>query len=174
MTIDGDDSASVRQRSTSATIPSMQRSASSLETLPTSVIDSSRLRAITGSITSRSKLPCVPANVIAVSLPITWAATITVASGSTGFTLPGMIDEPGCRSGSEISPMPGARPGTHPAKVVGDLHQRHGNGAQRPGRLDKGILGRLRLEVVAGLREREPGVLGDQRDHPRGETRRAC
>ena len=37
---------------------------------------------------------------------MTWAATWTVASGSTGFTLPGMIELPGCRSGRKISPRP--------------------------------------------------------------------
>jgi hypothetical protein len=40
------------------------------------------------------------------SLPITCAATISVISGMTGFTLPGMIELPGCSDGSEISPMP--------------------------------------------------------------------
>ena len=27
-------------------------------------------------------------------------------SGITGFTLPGMIEEPGCKAGSDISPNP--------------------------------------------------------------------
>src|SRR5260370_32150597 len=42
--------------------------------------------------------------ILATSLPITWAATWQTASGSTGLTLPGIIDEPGCNSGSTISP----------------------------------------------------------------------
>ena len=41
---------------------------------------------------------------------MTCAATIRVASGSTGFTLPGMIDEPGCRSGRRISDSPARGP----------------------------------------------------------------
>ena len=78
--------------------------------MASSRIDSSRLRAITGSITFSSKLPEAPAKVTAASLPITWAQTMVVASQSTGFTLPGMIDEPGCRSGRAISPRPARGP----------------------------------------------------------------
>ena len=64
------------------------------------------LRAITGSITFSSKLPEAPANVIAASLPITCAHTISVASGMTGLTLPGMMLDPGWRSGRWISARP--------------------------------------------------------------------
>ncbi|MNM69053.1 hypothetical protein D3C81_806370 [compost metagenome] len=48
--------------------------------------------------------------VITVSLPITWAATMAVASGITGLTLPGMIEEPGCKPSSSISPRPAKGP----------------------------------------------------------------
>src|SRR3954452_21980820 len=48
----------------------------------------------------------MPQIVIVASLPTTWAATISTASGITGLTLPGMIELPGCRLGIEISPMP--------------------------------------------------------------------
>ena len=41
-----------------------------------------------------------------VWLPATWQHTIVMASAWVGLTLPGMIDEPGSFSGSEISPMP--------------------------------------------------------------------
>jgi hypothetical protein len=44
--------------------------------------------------------------VTAASLPMTWAATWIVASGTTGLTLPGMIELPGWRSGRLISPRP--------------------------------------------------------------------
>ena len=53
-----------------------------------------------------SKLPLAPATVTAASLPITCAQTIRVASGSTGLTLPGMMLDPGCRSGRWISERP--------------------------------------------------------------------
>ena len=46
----------------------------------------------------------------ATSLPITCAQTIVIASGCVGFTLPGMIDEPGSFSGSRSSPSPARGP----------------------------------------------------------------
>ena len=87
-------------------MPAMQRSASSGATWASSRIDSSRLRAITGIITLSSKLPLAPAWATVASLPITWAHTIRVASGRTGLTLPGMMLDPGCRSGRWISARP--------------------------------------------------------------------
>ncbi len=73
-------------------------------------IDSSRLRAITGSMTFSSKLPDAPAKPIAASLPMTCAQTMHSASGITGLTFPGMIEDPGCRSGRAISPRPARGP----------------------------------------------------------------
>ncbi len=61
---------------------------------------------MTGSITFSSKLPAAPPNATAASLPTTWATTWQTASGTTGLTLPGMIDEPGCKSGRWISESP--------------------------------------------------------------------
>src|SRR5690606_2208508 len=110
VTMDGEDSAYSRMRSTLAVMPDTQRSASSRETDASSRIDTRTFRAITGSWTFSSNEPDAPANVIAASFPITWAATIAVASGMTGFTLPGMIDEPGWRSGRLISPSPARGP----------------------------------------------------------------
>ena len=42
----------------------------------------------------------------ATSLPITCAHTMVSASGCVGFTLPGMMEEPGSLSGMTSSPMP--------------------------------------------------------------------
>ena len=61
---------------------------------------------MTGSMTLSSKLPAEPPKATAASLPNTWATTWQTASGITGLTLPGMIDDPGCRSGIRISPSP--------------------------------------------------------------------
>ena len=47
--------------------------------------------------------PAAPPKATAASLPITCVQTWQTASHMTGFTLPGMIDEPGCRSGMPIS-----------------------------------------------------------------------
>ena len=41
-----------------------------------------------------------------VSLPNTCAQTIVIASHWVGFTLPGIMDEPGSFSGIKISPIP--------------------------------------------------------------------
>ncbi len=59
-----------------------------------------------GRIALSSKLPWLPAKATAVSSPITWMQTITMASHWVGFTLPGMIEEPGSFSGSSSSPSP--------------------------------------------------------------------
>ena len=67
---------------------------------------SSTLRAITGSMTFKSKLPCVFATVTVTALPITWEQTMMSCSHMTGFTLPGMMDDPGCTAGSDSSPSP--------------------------------------------------------------------
>ena len=37
-------------------------------------------------------------------------SSIAIASGTTGSTLPGMIDEPGCNAGRRISPSPAIGP----------------------------------------------------------------
>ncbi len=46
----------------------------------------------------------------ATSLAITWAATIVSASACVGFTLPGMMDEPGSFSGMTSSAKPARGP----------------------------------------------------------------
>jgi len=56
--------------------------------------------------TFSSRVPWDPPKATAASLPMTWAATWVTASGMTGLTLPGMIDEPGWRSGMRISARP--------------------------------------------------------------------
>ena len=93
-------SISSRQRSLFATMPSTHFSQKTSTTFPSSRIDSRRLCAITGIMTLSSKFPFAPAQVIDVSLPITCAQTIITDSHITGFTLPGMIELPGCVAGS--------------------------------------------------------------------------
>jgi hypothetical protein len=67
--------------------------------------------------------PASAAIVTVMSPPITSKQTWFTTSGITGFTLPGMIDEPGCMAGRLISPSPGARAGRQQAEVVADLRQ---------------------------------------------------
>ena len=114
-----------------------------------------RPAAITGICTLSSNEPLAPAHATVASLPTTRAATMSTASGMTGLTLPGMIDEPGCRSGIAISPRPGVRAGAHPAQVVADLGEADRDGAQRTGQLDQPVARALRLEVVARLGQRQ-------------------
>ena len=56
------------------------------------------------------KFPDAAATVMVVSLPITCAAIMATDSGTTGFTLPGMMLLPGCSAGSAISPKPARGP----------------------------------------------------------------
>ena len=58
---------------------------------------------IAGVITLSSNCPACTAKDTAASLPTTWKATMSRHSAITGFTFPGMMDEPGCTGGSTIS-----------------------------------------------------------------------
>ncbi len=62
-------------------------------------------------MTLSSKFPRLPAIVMVVWFPMTRAHTIMSASDRTGFTFPGMMDEPGWRAGRRIRER-------HPAAVV--------------------------------------------------------
>ena len=93
-------------RSRFGSMPEAQCTSNERHASPMSRIDSSTACAITGLYTLSSKLPWLPANPTVASLPNTRVATIVSASHCVGFTLPGMIEEPGSFSGMVISPMP--------------------------------------------------------------------
>ena len=139
-------------------MPATQRSAKTRLTLVSSSIDSSRLRAITGRYTLSSKLPWLPANATAASLPITCAATWVTASARTGFTLPGMIDEPGCRSGMRISASPVRGPEPIQRMSLAIFVSETATVRQLPGHLDERVACALRGEVVGRLDERQVHV----------------
>src|SRR5215471_19069877 len=61
---------------------------------------------ITGLYTLSSKLPCDPPKPTAAVAPCTCTQTIVIASHCVGFTLPGMMEEPGSFSGIDSSPNP--------------------------------------------------------------------
>ena len=65
-----------------------------------------------GIMTLSSSCPACAPQATAVSLPMTWKQTWLTISGIAGLTLPGMIDEPGCTAGIEISPNPVRGPET--------------------------------------------------------------
>ena len=60
--------------------------------------------------TFSSKFPCDAAIPTATSFPITCTATMVTASHCVGFTLPGIMEEPGSFSGIKISPRPSRGP----------------------------------------------------------------
>ncbi len=107
---------------------------------------------MTGSITLSWKLPDWPATVIVASLPMTCAATIAAASGITGFTLPGMMLPPG-RSAQRDFAEARERAAVHPAQVVRDLDQGHGDRLELAGELHRRVLCGQRLEIVRARRK---------------------
>ena len=52
----------------------------------------------------------MPHSVMQAWLPATCAHTMVSDSAITGFTLPGIMDEPGCTAGSSSSPSPARGP----------------------------------------------------------------
>ena len=77
---------------------------------------------------------------MAASLPITCTATMVMASHCVGFTLPGMIEEPGSFSGKRQFAQAAARAGSQPANVIGNLHQRSGQSFQRAAGEDEFVM----------------------------------
>ena len=111
---------------------------------------------------------------MATSLPITWAATMVMASHWVGFTLPGMMLEPGSLSGMWISPMPARGPRAEHADVVGDFHQAHGHRFQRAVGFHDGVVGGQGLKLVFGRDEGQAGEVGNVLGHVLGVAGRAC
>src|SRR6267378_392954 len=65
-----------------------------------------------GIITLSSSCPACAPHATVVSLPMTWKQTWFTISAIAGFTLPGMIDEPGWTAGMTSSPNPVRGPDT--------------------------------------------------------------
>ena len=95
-------------------------------------------------------------------------AAWATASGMTGLTLPGMIDEPAWRAGRRISPSPACGPGGQQPQIVGDLQQVGGQRAEDAADLDEDV-GVLRgIDEVFGPGQSQAGdlpqVLDDAED----------
>ena len=116
---------------------------------------------MTGLNTFSSKLPCEPAKPMAALLPCTCTHTMVMASHCVGFTLPGMIDDPGSFSGMLSLAQAAARAGGQPANVVRNLHQRAGQRFHRALRKDEFIVRRKRRELVGMRAEGKSRQLGD-------------
>ena len=118
----------------------------------------SAFHAMTGIITFSSSWPASHASAIVVSQPITWKQTWFTISGTDGFTLPGMIDEPGCTAGSAISDEAGARPHAEQPQVARDLAELDGEPAHRA-RVGEHVAHALRhAKQVRRRRQRQAGV----------------
>ena len=104
-------------------------------------------------------------------LPMTCAATMVTASHWVGFTLPGMIEEPGSFSGRRSSPKPERGPEPKQPNVVGDLEQRHGDRVERAVGEHIGVVARERLELVRRGDEGQLGHLGDLAGEQLGKLR---
>src|SRR5271157_1091017 len=82
-----------------------------------------------GRIALSSKFPWLQAKAMALSSPITWMQTMTIAPCRVGLTLLGMIEEPVFRQ--QQFAKAAARARGRPAHVVSDLHQRDSEPAHR-------------------------------------------
>ena len=89
-----------------AVIPVIQFTISVSTAFSRVVMDSNRLQNTTGSKAFSSSCPASAAMVMVVSCPTMWNATWLTTSGMTGFTLPGIMEEPFCLAGRLISPKP--------------------------------------------------------------------
>ena len=110
-----------RVRSALAVMPSTQFTRRLLTARSIVAIEANSAKVITGSMTLSCSCPAEAASVTVRSRPITRKPVWFTTSGITGFTLPGMIEEPGCICGRLISLKPAARPRGQQAEVVADL-----------------------------------------------------
>ena len=88
-------SSSSRARAASAAMPATQRVCITCMARARIRDACNAFQAMTGIMTFSSSCPASAAAVIVASHPITWKQTWLTISGIDGFTLPGMIDEPG-------------------------------------------------------------------------------
>src|SRR5690606_14121072 len=141
-------------RSRFAVMPRTQRSRSTMHACSSMSMDWKRLKAMTGSNTLSWSWPASAAIVTVRSLPTTWWQTWVTTSGMTGFTLPGMMLEPGCMGGNEISPRPAGR-----ALVVADLGELGRDPLEHARELDEHARVRRGLDEVGAGDERQAGDL---------------
>src|SRR5580698_4300786 len=74
------------------------------------LMECATLKIMRGLYTFISRYPPAPPKPTATSLAITWTAIMVTASAWVGFTLPGMIDEPGSFAGITNSAKPARGP----------------------------------------------------------------
>ena len=94
-----------------------------------------------------------------------------MASHCVGFTLPGMIEEPGSFSGNGQLAKSAARAGSQPANIVGDLHQRCAQRFHGSLRKNEFVVCGKRRELVGMRAEGQSRQLGDLLGGTLGEFR---
>ena len=82
------------------------------------------------------------------SLPITCAAIMATASGTTGLTLPGMMLLPGCSAGQRNFAEARQRSAVHPAQVIRYFHETHAKDLELSGQFHRRVLAGQCLEIV--------------------------
>ena len=133
----------------------------------------SRRYAISGSNTLSCSCPASAAIVTVTSPPMTSKHTWFTTSGMTGFTLPGMIDEPGCIAGRVDLTEAGARAGAEQPEVVADLRQLHRAALEHAGQLDERAGVRRRLDEIGRGDQRQPREPGEVGAYMFGVPRRS-
>src|SRR6266852_5158087 len=130
-------------RSRSSSVPSTEKRRNFSQPSARMVAECRKLLMTIGRIAFSSKLPWLPANATAVSSPITWIAIITIATHWVGFTLPGMIDEPGSFCGTFSSPRPQRGPDADQRRRRPHHGIQRALGHELVGRGDEGLVGQL-------------------------------
>ncbi len=122
-------------------------------------------------MTLSSKLPRLPAMVTVVWFPMTRAATIISASDMTGFTFPGMIDEPGWIAGSLISWIPEVGPLPSHRMSSAIFMSPVAIALSAPDALTAASFAACASKWSSASRKSMPVQLGDLRDRPPREGR---
>ena len=121
---------------------------------------------MTGIITFSSKLPAAPAKATAASLPITWAQIWQTTSGSDRVDLARHDRRARLQVRDVDLGQPGPRARSHQPQVVADLVQADRDRAQHSARGDQSVARSGRLEMIAGLGERQSVALRAARRSP--------
>ena len=116
---------------------------------------------ITGLKTLSSKLPCEPAKPTAAVAPCTCAQTMVMASHCVGIHFAGHDGGAGFVLRNNQFAQAATRAGSQPANVVGDLHQRCGQGFQRALGKDEFVVRGKSREFVGMRAEGKSGKFGD-------------
>ena len=152
----------------------MALSANTRETFASRRTLSSRLRAISGSMVLRSSCPHCAPTVTATWLPMTCAPTWITDSQMTGFTLPGMMLEPGCTAGSATSARPQRGPEFISRTSLAIFIRLAATVLSAPLAHAARVLRALRLEVVRRLAELRAGQPATAPPPRAGRTPGAC